>query len=183
MRTLLTAMVIGLATVAQAANAANAAPLGMELGSATLEQVRKDIGSRTALNDNGTNKFSGGPMLKSDGAGLGIEGLSEVVFIFDKTQKLAGVLMTLPKGGLDDESFNRTLSMLSAKYKAVEKRVPFVGNKYARFRQGDSVVELDAPHMSFEMSLRYLTDQMLADFNSQSAAEKADKRRRQASQL
>jgi hypothetical protein len=172
-----------LAAVANNVFAANAAPLGLELGVATLAQVQKEIGSRTQLSEGGTNKYTGGPMLKSGGEGLGIEGLSEIVLVFDKSQKLAAVLMTLPKGGMGDENFNRTLNMLSAKYKAVERQVPFVGNKFAKFRQGDSIVELEAPHLSFEMSLRYLTNQMLADFNSQSAAERADKRRRQASQL
>lgn len=52
----------------------------------------------TQLEDGGMNQYSGGKMLKGDGKGLRIDGLSEIVFIFDTTDKLASVLMTLPKG-------------------------------------------------------------------------------------
>ena len=95
--------------------------------------------------------------------------------------------MTLPKqegmGDMQNGVFRKTLATLSGKYKLVEKRVPFVGDSYAKFRQGDSIVELDAPHLSFNMSLRYLTNDLQAAFNRQSEAEKAGKQRKQASQL
>jgi hypothetical protein len=91
-------------------------------------------------------------MLKGDGAGLEVEGLSEITLIFDKSDKLAAVLMTLPKqegmGDMQNGVFRKTLNTLSGKYKLVEKRVPFVGNSYAKFRQGDNIIELDAPHLS-----------------------------------
>jgi hypothetical protein len=174
---------VAVAMLARAALATNAAPLGLELGIATLTQVKKDIGGRSALGDGGTNRYTGGPMLKGGGDGLGIEGLSNIVFIFDREQRLAGVIMTLPKGGMDDKNFNRTLDMLAGKYKLVQKQVPFVGNKSARLRLGESVVELDAPHLSFDMELRYLTDKFLTDFNARSQADETERRRKQAGQL
>ncbi len=67
------------------AQAANVAPLGLELGVATLDQVKNKLAA-TRLEPNGTNAYSDGPMLKSDGAGLEIEGLHEIVFIFDAKQ-------------------------------------------------------------------------------------------------
>ena len=168
--------------ISAAAWAGNAAPMGLELGIATVGQVQKEIGGKARLEDGGTNKFSGGRMLKGDGEGLGIEGLSEIVFVFDAGDRLAGVVMTLPKGPFND-NFRRVMAMLDGKYRVAAKRVPSVGDSYAKYRQGDSVVELDAPHLSFEMSLRYLTDRLLSDFEKKSAAEKIEKRRRQASQF
>lgn len=167
--------------------AANPAPLGLELGVTSLAQAKQTLGGKTRLADAGTNAYSGGKMLKGDGAGLEVEGLSEITLIFDKSDKLAAVLMTLPKqegmGDLQNGVFKKTLATLSAKYKLVEKRVPFVGDSYAKFRQGNSVIELDAPHLSFNMSLRYLTNDLQAAFNRQSEADKTEKQRKQASQL
>lgn len=155
--------------------AANAAPFGQELGVATYSQVKQQVGGKSDLADAGTNKFSGGKMLQGDGSGLGIEGLSEVTFIFDRADKLAGVLMTLPK-----ESFKPTLKALSAKYKLVSSEVPFVGNASAKLKQGDSVIELNAPHMSFTMEVLYLTNGLKQAFQQQSSNERAVKEKRQA---
>lgn len=155
--------------------ATNAAPFGQELGVATYAQVKQQVGGKTSLSDAGTNKYSGGKMLQGEGDGLGIEGLSGVTFIFDRTDKLTGVLMTLPK-----ESFKPTLKALSAKYKLMESEVPFVGNASARLKQGDSVVELNAPHMSFTMEVLYLSNGLKQTFQQQSSNERATKEKRQA---
>lgn len=157
------------------AYAANAAPFGQELGLSTYAQVKQQIGSKTSLSNAGTNKFSGGKMLQGDGDGLGIEGLSGVTFIFDRTDKLVGVLMTLPK-----ESFKPTLKALSAKYQLVSSEVPFVGNASAKLKLGDSVVELSAPHMSFTMEVLYLTNSLKQAFQQQSSNERAAKDKKQA---
>lgn len=155
--------------------AANAAPFGQELGVATYAQVKQQVGGKTDLADAGTNKFSGGKMLRGDGKGLGIEGLSEVTFIFDRTDKLAGVIMNLPK-----ESFKPTLKTLATKYTLVSSEVPFVGNASARLKQGDSMIELNAPHMSFTMEVLYLTNGLKQAFQQQSSNERAAKEKRQA---
>lgn len=155
--------------------ATNAAPFGQELGIATYAQVKQQIGGKSSLSDAGMNKYSGGKMLQGNGDGLGIEGLSEVTFIFDKNDKLAGVLMTLPK-----ESFKPTLKALSAKYKLVSSEVPFVGNASAKLKQGDSVVELNAPHLSFVMQVLYLTNGLQQAFQQQSSNERTAKEKRQA---
>jgi hypothetical protein len=175
------------ATMARCVLATNAAPLGLELGVATQAQVRQQLNSQTQLEEAGTNQYSGGNMLKGDGEGLGIDGLSEIVFIFDTGDKLAAVLMTLPKGegfgDLQAGNFTKTAKALGAKYKLVEKIQPFVGNARAIFRQGDSVVELDAPHMSFTMTLRYLTQALEKTFKQQSTSNKAAKERTQANKF
>lgn len=155
--------------------ATNAAPFGQELGVATYAQVKQQLSGKTHLADAGTNKFSSGKMLQGEGDGLGIDGLSEVTFIFDRTDKLAGVLMTLPK-----ESFKSTLKALSAKYALVSSEVPFVGNASAKLKQGDSVIELNAPHLSFTMEVMYLTNGLKQAFQRQSSSERAVKEKRQA---
>ncbi len=114
-------------------------------------------------------------MLQGDGSGLGIEGLSEVTFIFDRADKLAGVVMTLPK-----ESFKPTLKALSAKYKLLDSQLPFVGDASAHLKQGDSLVEMNAPHMSFTMEVLYLTNGLKQAFQQKSTNDRAAKEKRQA---
>lgn len=165
----------------------NAAPLGMELGVATLSQVKQQVGSKTRLTETGINKYSNGRMLEGNGNGLEIDGLSKIVFIFDASDKLVGELLTLPKadgsGNLQNGGFQKTLTALSGKYKLVEKRVPFVGNAYAKLKQGDSVIELDAPHMSFDMELRYMMASLQKAFLQQSSSDKAKNEHNQANKL
>jgi len=155
----------------------NAAPLGFEISVAKLADVRAQLGDRTTLKAAGTNKFSGGPMLVSNGAGLGIDGLQEITFIFDEEEVLQGVLLTLPK------RFRPTFETLRKKYKVVSQRIPFVGDAHARFSQGASAIILDAPHLSFEMSLHYLSDRLLATFESRSARDQARHEKEQADRL
>lgn len=156
----------------------NAAPLGLEVGFANISGVRATIGSITELQDQGTNQFSGGSMLRSDGAGLGVDGLSNLVLIFDKADVLVGVIMTLPKAPTD------MLKKLSTKYSVADNRIDsFMDNGYARLTKGDSLVEIDAPHLSFTMEVRYLTNQLMADFQAQSAAQKAARERQQTDKM
>jgi len=130
--------------------AANAAPFGLELGVATFAQTKQQLGSKTSLSNAGTNKYSGGRMLQGNGEGLGIDGLSSITFIFDQSDKLAAVLMKMPKssefGDMENGNFAKTLKALSAKYKLEVKSTPFVGDAYAKLYQGDSIIEVTAPH-------------------------------------
>ena len=109
-------------------------PLGYTLGSAHLFDVEKSLRRKSDVKPNGTNRYSSGPMLVAEGTGLGIEGLQSALFIFDSTETLVAVQMTLNKGGFAEE-FDRTYARLAAKYPLVKKTVPFVGNKYARFER------------------------------------------------
>ncbi len=164
--------------------AANAAPLGFELGVATLPQVQQGLSAKTRLTESGTNKYTGGKMLSGTGTGLDVDGLKEITFIFDQNNALAGVTMSLSKGNdINKEGFKKLSKTLASKYKQVEKREPFVGDCYARYVQGDSVVILNAPHMSFDMGLSYLTKGLLADFKKQSVQEKSTQQKTQASKF
>lgn len=145
--------------------------LGVEVGTSSVKDVKAQAGKQTRVRELGTNKWSDGPMLGTDGEGYGIEGLSEVLYIFDKAGVLAGVVMTLNKNRFDE-----LYGFLSGKYKPVSKQIPFVGDKFARFKAKGVTIELDAPHLSFKMSARYLRDDLLQQFNTQSEAESQQKK-------
>lgn len=157
---------------------ANAAPLGLEIGFANIAGVKSKIGSTAKLEDKGINQYSGGPMLLSDGQGLGLEGVTSALFIFDKAGTLAGLVMAMPKDPKD------MLEKLSGKYSVVDNRIDtFMNNGYARLEKGDSFVEIDAPHLDFSMEVRYLTKQLMADFQKQRSEAEANKRQEQTNKL
>jgi len=184
MKSLFRLVAVLLLSISSSVWAANAAPLGFELGVATLSQVQQGLSAKTRLTDTGTNKYTGGKMLSGTGAGLDVDGLKEITFIFDQNNVLAGVTMSLNKGdGMHNEGFKKLSKTLASKYKQVEKREPFVGDCYARYVQGDSVVILNVPHMGFDMGLSYLTKGLLADFNKQSVQEKSAQQKTQASKF
>ena len=156
----------------------NAAPLGLEVGYANLAGVKEKLGAVTRLEDKGINQYTNGVMLASNGEGVGVDGLSSLLLIFDKENVLAGVVMTLPKNTKD------VFEKLSGKYKPVENRIDnFMNYGYARLEKGDSWVEVDSQHLSFEMDVRYLTKQLMADFKRQSAEDNARKQQEQSDKL
>lgn len=162
---------------AQSALAANAAPLGLELGVASLDQVQARL-SATRLTPTGINAWSDGPMFESDGAGLDIDGLRRITFIFDKGNRLAGVVMTMA-----DHRFDEVFQHLAGKYRLQSKQIPFVGDRYARFSQDASIVEIEDPHLSFEMEVRYLTNDLVKTFRQRRAAQEAQRKQTQGAKF
>jgi hypothetical protein len=158
--------------------------LGFEIGASSVDQVRGELAKKTQVQDAGTNKFSGGTMLKTDGASYDISGLNNVLYIFDDQKKLMGVVMSMAKGGgLNNEGFNQIYKIISSKYKLVSEQRPFVGNQYARFNSPDSIIEIQAQHLSFEMEVRYIRKDLMAKFNAQSMTEAAEKKKSEASKF
>lgn len=157
------------------AMAGNVAPLGLEIGVADLATVKSKLSGQTRLREDGINKWTLGPMLKGDGDGLEVEGLQEITFIFGKDGKLDGIIMTLDKSRLKE-----VLAALRKKYKPIRENIPFVGDASALYREGDSLVRVEAPHLSFSMEVLYLSKRLDEAFGKGSAAEEAERRRKQA---
>lgn len=158
------------------------APLGFAIGQATRQAVSDGLKGRTKLTPDGTNRYSRGAMLKAPGDKLGIENLEEVLFIFDDKEVLAAVQMRLHKGAMD-ANFDTVYQRLAAKYKPVTKQIPFVGNKYVRFRQGHVVIDLESPHMSFTMTVTYMTDGFERAYTAESRREAEEKEKQERRQF
>lgn len=172
----LLALIFFSATHANAAK--NAEPLGLEVGVVNYSQVEKELGTKTTLTESGINKFSNGRMFSAEADGLGIDGLNQVGLIFDQSDILVGVILTMRK---DPKGVYQTLS---GKYKTVTNRIDnFMNRGYAKLVKGESIIEVDAPHMSFVMEVRYLTKGFQAAFDRATKAEDADKQRRKANAL
>jgi hypothetical protein len=152
--------------------------LGFEVGVSTLDQVKATLSAKTKVEDRGTNKWSNGPMLGTDGSSYEIEGLNSVLYIFDEQKKLMGVVMNMNKA-----RFKSIYEVLSGKYKVLSQQRPFVGNQFARFASSDGVIELDAPHLSFQMDVRYMRADLVQKFKAQSEDEAEKKRKKEGSQF
>lgn len=149
--------------------------LDAELGVTTVEQLKSVLSKNTMVQQQGVNKYSGGEMYLTDGASYGIDGLNTVLYIFDNQKKLAGVIMTMSK-----DRFGSIYDILNRKYKIVSKQRPFVGDQYALFKPSDANIEIAAPHLSFEMEVRYLRNDLVQQFNAKSEAESTAKKKTEA---
>ena len=158
--------------------ALNASPLGLEIGYANLSGVKQKLGSMTSLSEAGTSEHTGGKIFSSDGQGLGVDGLSKFITVFDKSETLVAVIMTMPK------NVDSTYSKLSEKYKPVSKNVDeFMGYGSAKLEKGDSLIILEAPHLSFAMDVVYATKEFMATSERNAAAAKAKKEQEQKDKL
>lgn len=156
----------------------NAAPLGLEVGAATYGQVQSSLGSKVKLEPAGTNKFTEGRMVKANGDGLEIDGLQSVSFIFSKSDVLEGVILTMNK---DPKGIYKTLSQ---KYKTETNRIDeFMNKGYAKLSKGNSFIEIDAPHMSFSMEVRYVTKGLMDSYSNTVSNENAAKQQKKANAL
>lgn len=147
---------------------------GMELGKLTETELKtKFNGVHT-----GVNKFSNGNMYSVPVSNIKFDGLKEVTTIFSDDGKLVAVLTTFPKS-----KFDYLNNALSSKYTLVSQNIPFVGNKEAKYRDGATEITLDAPHMSFDMTMNYINDDLMRAFKRQSQEESRKKQQSESSQL
>ena len=153
---------------------AEPAPFGLEIGKATINDVKAKYKTTHA----GTNKYSMGDMYTLEVSQLNFDGLQEATLVFSKENVLLAVLATLP-----NHKFDSLMEGMSAKYKLVSKDIPFVGNKSAKFVNGKTEITLDAPHLSFEMNMNYISKELDKAYKEQSSKERQQKQKRESSQL
>lgn len=168
-----TALLGLLLAVAKPATANAAQLLGYTVGKSTYAEVKASLQERGASpRDKGTSVHSGGPMLEALGRPLGVEGLQSAFMIFDARNRLAGGLLTLHKSRYD-----AVVQALKAKYTLVHEVQHFVGNRFAEFRADSALVTVDAPHLSFELTVLYRTPAVKASMDREAAAREANRRR------
>lgn len=145
--------------------------LGVELGKTTMTQVKAQLNKATPIVETGRNRYTDGPQFSTTGAGYDIESLMTVRYIFDREQKLAAVTMTMGKDRFEDIA-----SFLASKYKVTKKVVPFVGDRLYQLKPPGVFIEVSSPHLSFEIQVSYVRDDLYQAFNAQVAQDDAKKR-------
>lgn len=166
-------IVLGLSLVSTVV-LADPAPFGLQMGKATSADVKSKYNAKFS----GINKYSGGEMYSLNVSKMSFDGLQSATAVFGKNGKLQGVLCTLSK-----DRFKDVFVSMKSKYKLVKSNIPFVGDTSAEFVDGNTVIDLDAPHLSFEMSMNYVEKGLLAKFTNQVANEAQQKKKREDSQL
>lgn len=153
---------------------ANPSVFGLTIGGATIEQMKE----KYAVKHTGENAYSHGSMYSIDASQIPLEGLEEVLAIFDTENKLVAVVSTVNK-----KRYDYLKDALGKKYTYVNGQNPFVGDKSARFKDGDTIIILDAPHMSFKMSMIYTLNSFYNKFMNDSAEQKEQKAQAEDSML
>lgn len=149
-------------------------PFGLEIGKSTIDDVK----NKYSTEDIGVNKYSNGEMYDIDVSDIKFDGLQKATVIFSQDGKLLAVLTTLSK-----EKFDYLLNNLSQKYKLISKKVLFVGDKSAKFIDGNTDITLDAPHMSFTMDMNYINKDLWKSYKNKSSNEQKEKEQAERSQL
>lgn len=173
-KVLLRAAVIGLLlAAAKPAVASTAQMLSYTMGQSIYAEVKHSLLQRGASpRDKGTSGHAGGPMLEASGRSIGVEGLYGAYMIFDAESRLAGGLLTL-----DKSRYDAVVQAPKQKYTLVREIRPFVGNRLAEFRADSAHITVDAPRLSFEMTVRYRTPTVKVSLESEAEAEAAERRR------
>lgn len=149
--------------------------LGWTLQTSTVEQLRQ---AYPEADHRGTNRFSDGPMFSVPTSRFDLMGLESTLFIFDDGNRLAAIILTMSKS-----RFNAIHDTLKDKYPVRASQIPFVGNSYVRYGAPGATIELDAPHLSFSMDLRYQRDDFVARFKQRVNEDEAARQRREKDQL
>ena len=102
--------------------------------------------------------------------------------MFDRTETLVAVQMKFDKGFMNSR-FDKLYGYLHSKYPVTRQSIPHVGDAYAHFRQGNVVIEIDAPHLSFAMTVLYMAQDFEKRFRAAAREEAQNKKRREASQF
>jgi hypothetical protein len=153
---------------------ADPSPFGLEIGKSTIDMMKEKYDSKFV----GINNMSQGDVYDLDTSELGIDGMQSARVIYDKNGKLMGVFTTFEKG-----KFQYLFGQMKSKYKLVSSNIPFVGDTSAKFTNGSTEIQLNAPHMSFEMELNYVNKNLLKAAKQKSANDAQRKSKNEASQL
>lgn len=147
---------------------------GLTIAETTVAQLKQTY----RVSYSGENKYSHGDMYSINQGQIQFEGIGEVTAIFNNNGVLQAVLSNFNKS-----KFDYLNSVLSKKYQRVSQNVPFVGNKSATYKDGNTEISLDAPHMSFTMSMNYMTTEFLDAYHQQVQQEKNQQQQQESSML
>ncbi len=158
--------------------AANAGLFGQEVGVAKCHDSMKVLSSSVKFELSGVSKYSNGNMYEGNAANLGLSGAKTILFVCEKDDTLSAIQLVINK-----DYFNDYQKMLKAKYKQVKLINPSVGDKLARYTQGNSAVLLIAPHLSFDMKLSYATNKFWKDMETTNNQEQQSSQKYQQNAL
>ena len=172
---IITAFILGFGLVGFSAADEGIGPFGLSIGTSQPDEVLERFPDAVEV---GSNSWTGGAMYRVEGAHLPLQGARRATFVFGQDDRLDAVLITLNK-----RRFDAVRRLLDEQYPRVSARIPHVGDAHVEWRVGDVIIELDSPHMSFDMQLEYQTRRFVDQFESGMRERQESQRRQEGSQL
>jgi len=120
----------------------------LTLGQATKSAIEKLYPDLVVL---GVSEATNGEVLEIPPKAVKFDGLKYLLNLLNDKNKVTAVSLNI-----DRRKFDFVNASLSSKYKLIRQKKPFVGDKYADYRNGDDIITLNSPHMSFDMELTYI---------------------------
>lgn len=156
---------------------ANPTPFGLEISKSTCADAKNRFGDVNS-------QFIGGDLLlKVSNPAAHYDGATELMVRCSQDIVIA-IQLTASKGGMGNTSAKEAYSSLTKKYKLVGGGpMPSVGNGYAKFVAGNTVIEEDSPHMSFEFTVAYYDKSFYELLNASSREESKKKQSKKQSSL
>lgn len=131
------------------AKAEGAAPFGIVIGG-SCEQAIAKLGE-TTKKDLAEDEFL---FIAKDSTTL--YPTAKVTVLRCHSDKVVALILAIPKGGMGNPEGRATYDSLVKSYKRVAGGpIPKLGDGYARFEKGGSVIEIASRHLSFEFDLTY----------------------------
>jgi hypothetical protein len=131
---------------------ASAAPFGLELGTASCDALKTRLGTTQEKPLGGSDVW-----IESPNPDQLYPGASKVAGRCS-SGKVIAIQVEASKGGMGAEGAREAFSSLRSKYKlASGGPMPSLGDGYARFTYGNSIIEQSSPHLSFVFSITYYT--------------------------
>ncbi|MGX2951480.1 hypothetical protein ACWIYZ_11340 [Ursidibacter arcticus] len=160
---------------------ANPKIFNMEVGKTTEQEVKE----KYSLKADGENLYSQGNQYYIDPKDIEMDDLISSLVIFDDKGVLVGVISKFSETNhMKHQKFEYLYSILASKYKLIKKQKPFVGDRYAKFKDGNVEILLDAPHLGgFKINLEYLTNDFLNTFKKKSTENRNSKKKEDESLL
>lgn len=124
---------------------------GLKIGSITLDQIK----AKYKVTEKANNKWTNKPMYQIEPISqIDFDGIQELTLVFDDKEVLQALVAKFGK-----ERFDNLLEGLEAKYNSSYKRIPYVGDKKARFIALNGVIELEAIHLLPYTALYFNTNE------------------------
>jgi len=125
-----------------------ASPLGIEIGKATLDEIK----SKYSIIKKEKTIYANGISYYLSPKNLPLDNIKQSFVLIDSNN-----ISQLLNFAVDKSAFESFYESLSQKYKLISKDTPFVGDKLARFQADNAIIILYAPHMSMDLQVTYVT--------------------------
>ncbi|WP_375326633.1 hypothetical protein [Candidatus Tisiphia endosymbiont of Nemotelus uliginosus] len=99
--------------------------------------------------------------------GVALEGVKELLVICNDDNIIQAIILTF-----NNKKFEEVYELLAEKYQPISNHFLNVTNKEAKFASNDCTIILDAPHVNFDVSLIYITNEFLTRFQAKQKVEK-----------